>query len=145
MVQDPQAIFDELGGKPVFGRVFRTHSDLESAIERGFPRGTVDEVMRGSGLTLAEIATILDPSPRSLQRRSHQGRLAMFESDRLYRLARMIAWAKQCIRDGDAAIRWSKRPNRALGGKTPLAAIATEPGARMVENVLGRIVYGSVS
>src|SRR5216684_1744088 len=38
-----------------------------------------------------------------------------------------------------------KRSNRALGGLAPIAAIDTEPGARQVENVLGRIAYGGIS
>ncbi|MGH9345625.1 MAG: antitoxin Xre/MbcA/ParS toxin-binding domain-containing protein [Vicinamibacterales bacterium] len=38
-----------------------------------------------------------------------------------------------------------KRPNRALGGKAPLAVIDTGIGARAVENVLGRIAFGGVS
>ena len=49
------------------------------------------------------------------------------------------------IGDEDAATRWLKRPNRALGGRVPLELIDTEPGARAVENVLGRIAYGGVS
>jgi len=40
---------------------------------------------------------------------------------------------------------WLKRPNRALGGLAPVAAIDTELGARQVENILGRIAYGGIS
>jgi putative toxin-antitoxin system antitoxin component (TIGR02293 family) len=53
--------------------------------------------------------------------------------------------AKHYLGDDDAAIHWLKRPNRALGGLIPLDCLDTEPGARMVENVLGRIAYGGVS
>jgi putative toxin-antitoxin system antitoxin component (TIGR02293 family) len=67
------------------------------------------------------------------------------ESDRLYRLARIVALAKQFLGENEIAIRWLKTPNRALGGKLPLDLIDTEPGARSVENVLGRIAYGGVS
>jgi putative toxin-antitoxin system antitoxin component (TIGR02293 family) len=101
--------------------------------------------MRASGLTLKEVAGALDLSPRSLQRRRRSGRLARFESDRLYRLARIMAIASEYLGDAERARRWLKRPNRALGGLAPLAAIDTEPGARQVENVLGRIAYGGIS
>ncbi len=101
--------------------------------------------MHAAGLTLKELATSLDLSPRSLQRRRREGRLARHESDRLYRLARIIALAKHYLGDDKAAPRWLKRPNRALGGSTPLQLIDTELGARAVENVLGRIAYGGVS
>ena len=92
-----------------------------------------------------QLAGILDLSPRSLQRRRHEGRLARHESDRLYRLARIITLAKHYLGAEATATRWLKRPNRALGGAVPLELIDTELGARSVENVLGRIAYGSVS
>jgi len=101
--------------------------------------------MHAAGLTLKELATSLDLSPRSLQRRRAEGRLARYESDRLYRLARIVALAKRYLGEDQTAKRWLRRPNRALGGRTPLQLIDTEPGARAVENVLGRIAYGGVS
>ena len=145
MVNELQAVVEELGGEPALGRPLRTPVDLQDAIRNGFPQVVVEEIMQAAGISLKELAAILDLSPRSLQRRRREGRLARFESDRLYRLARIIALAKQYIGDSEAAMRWLKRPNRALGGKIPLEVIDTEPGARTVENILGRIAYGGVS
>jgi putative toxin-antitoxin system antitoxin component (TIGR02293 family) len=145
MVNELNAIVAELGGAPVLGRALRTETDLQAAIRQGFPQKVVGEVMQSGHLTLKELAGSLDLSPRSLQRRRREGRLARGESDRVYRLARIIALAKHYLGGGEAAPRWLKRPNRALGGKTPLELIDTEPGARAVENVLGRIAYGGVS
>ena len=145
MVNELQAVVNELGGRPVLKRSFRTETDLRAAIREGFPQAVVREVMDGAGLTLKELAASLDLSARSLQRRRREGRLARYESDRLYRLARLVALAKYYLGNETAAKRWLKRPNRALGGQTPLALIDTEPGARAVENVLGRIAYGGVS
>lgn len=145
MVNELSAITEELGGEAVLGRDLRTQADLLALIREGFPQAVVEEVMRTSGLTLKELAASLDLSPRSLQRRRHQGRLARQESDRLYRLARVVALAKYYLGDADRATRWLKRPNRALGGSSPIELVDTEPGARAVENVLGRIAYGGVS
>ena len=135
----------QLGGEAALGRSVRTDRDIEIAIRKGFPLSVVAEIMQSAGLTLNELAASMDVSPRSLQRRRSEGRLAKYESDRLYRLARVIALATRSIGDAEAAKRWLKRPNRALGGRTPLDVIDTEPGARAVENVLGRIAYGGVS
>jgi putative toxin-antitoxin system antitoxin component (TIGR02293 family) len=140
-----QSVVQQLGGKATLGRTLRTEAELQTAIREGFPQPVVEEVMRSGELTLKEVATILDLSPRSLQRRRHEGRLARYESDRLYRLARIIALAKIYIGDEGAAIRWLRHPNRALGGSVPLDVIDTELGARAVENVLGRIAYGGIS
>lgn len=145
MVNELQAVVQGLGGKQILGRALASEDDMRQAIREGFPPKVVEEVMRASGLTLKELATALDLSPRSLQRRRRSGRLARYESDRLYRLARIVALADEFLGDHEKAIRWLKRPNRALGGALPVEALDTELGARQVENILGRIAYGGVS
>ncbi|MGH9508283.1 MAG: antitoxin Xre-like helix-turn-helix domain-containing protein, partial [Terriglobales bacterium] len=97
MVNELHAVVEELGGEPVLGRSLRTAADLEAAIREGFPQTVVAEVMHGAGLTLKDLAASLDLSARSLQRRRHEGRLARYESDRLYRLARTVALAKHYV------------------------------------------------
>ena len=133
------------GGRSIFGRSLRTENDLRAAIREGFPQTVVGEAMRSAEVSLKRLAEILDLSPRSLQRRRHEGRLARHESDRLYRLARIVALAKHYLGAEATATRWLKRPNPALGGAAPLELIDKELGKRSVENVLGRIAYGSVS
>src|SRR5437660_1190585 len=144
MVNELHAVVKELGGRQTLGRKLKTMGELKEAIREGFPPAVVEQLMSSSGLTLKELAEALDLSPRSLQRRRRTGRLARFESDRLYRLARIIALARESLGADEIAARWLKRPNRALGGVAPVASIDTEPGARQVENVLGRIAYGGI-
>jgi putative toxin-antitoxin system antitoxin component (TIGR02293 family) len=145
MVNELNAIVKELGGRETLGRALASDAELRAAIREGFPSEVVSRMMDSADLTLRDLSETLNLSPRSLQRRAHGGRLARAESDRLYRLARLVALAKHYIGDDDAAIRWLKRPNRALGGCTPLELMDTEAGARAVENVLGRIAYGGIS
>jgi putative toxin-antitoxin system antitoxin component (TIGR02293 family) len=145
MVNELRAVVKELGGRSVLGRTLANQRDLCAAIREGFPPAVVEGLMQASGLTLKELAEALDLSPRSLQRRRRSGRLAPFESDRLYRLARIVALAQRILGDRPTATRWLKRSNRALGGSSPLAALDTELGARQVENVLGRIAFGGIS
>jgi putative toxin-antitoxin system antitoxin component (TIGR02293 family) len=145
MANTLRAVVDELGGEAVLGRRLERESDLQSAIREGFPQKVIEELMDAADLSIKELAAALDLSPRSLQRRRREGRLARYESDRIYRLARIVALAKSSLGSGAAATRWLKRSNRALGGKAPLAVIDTEIGARAVENVLGRIAFGGIS
>jgi putative toxin-antitoxin system antitoxin component (TIGR02293 family) len=145
MVEELEAVVEELGGEPIVGRALHTTQDLQDAIREGFRQSVVTEILHTSGLTLQELASSLDLSVRSLQRRRGEGRLARHESDRVYRLARIIALAKRYLGDAETATRWLRRPNRALGGIAPLELIDTEIGARSVENVLGRIAFGGVS
>jgi putative toxin-antitoxin system antitoxin component (TIGR02293 family) len=144
MANELRSVIRELGGERALGRALTSDRDLREAIRDGFPHAVLEELMRASGLTLKELADALDLSPRSLQRRRH-GRLARFESDRLYRLARLLALARENLGDAARASRWLKRANHALGGVAPIAAIDTELGARQVENLLGRVAYGGIS
>lgn len=145
MVNELRAVIAELGGKQTLGRTLSSDRDMRDAIREGFPPAVVEELMRASGLTLSELARALDLSPRSLQRRRRTGRLAQYESDRLYRLARIVAIAHDFLGGRERATNWLKRPNRALGGVAPVEAMDTELGARQVENILGRIAYGGIS
>lgn len=145
MARGLRSVVDELGGEAVLGRRLQRESDLQAAIREGFPQQVIVELMEAAGLSIKELAAALDLSPRSLQRRRREGRLARYESDRIYRLARLVALAKSSLGSRETAARWLRRPNRALGGQAPLAVIDTEIGARAVENVLGRIAYGGVS
>ena len=99
---------------------------------------TVEE-LGGAPILGRSLRTPTDIQP-ALRAGSPQGAV-----DRLYRLARIVALAKHYLGDGQAAHAWLRRPNRALGGAVPLDLLDTEPGARAVENVLGRIAYGGVS
>jgi putative toxin-antitoxin system antitoxin component (TIGR02293 family) len=144
MANEFRAVLRELGGERALGRALASDRDMREAIREGFPHAVLEELMRASGLTLKELAHALDLSTRSLQRR-RRGRLARFESDRLYRMARVLALARESLGDLALANRWLKRANHALGGLAPIAAIDTELGARQVENLLGRIAYGGIS
>jgi len=145
MVNELRAVVEELGGEQMLGRALSSVRDMREAIREGFPPAVVKGLMRASGLTLKELANALDLSPRSLQRRRRSGRLARYESDRLYRLARIVALANAYLGDHERALRWLKHPNRALGGLAPVASLDTELGARQVESILGRIAYGGIS
>ena len=145
MASELRAVIDELGGTAVLGRRLTRGVDLQAAIREGLPQRVIEMLMGAADLSIKELAACLDLSPRSLQRRRREGRLARHESDRVYRLARIVALAKSSLGGRDRATRWLKRPNRALGGQAPLAVLDTELGARAVENVLGRVAFGGVS
>ena len=83
---------------------------------------------------------------RTLTRRlSKASLLTPAESDRMVRLARVYANAVEMIGDEEKAIEWLNTPNRALGGEKPLDQLDTDVGARVVEDILGRVAYGVYS
>ena len=136
---------ESLGGERILGRQVRNSGELGEAIRQGFPPRVLDSLMESSGLTLREIAESLDIPIRTLQRHRNEGRLAPSESDRLYRLAHVMALAVHYLGDREAAMDWLRYPLPALGGVPPLRLLDTDPGLREVERILGRIAYGGIS
>jgi putative toxin-antitoxin system antitoxin component (TIGR02293 family) len=145
MANELVAIVKELGGEKTFGRPVHTEQDMNREILAGFPHSAVEHFRIVASLSWAELAASLGLSVRSLQRRKHQGRLEGYESDRIYRLARIVALSADYLGSSERGIDWLKQPNIVLGGIRPLDAVETELGARQVENVLGRIGYGGLS
>ena len=93
-------------------------------------------------MTEKRLAELLRINTSTLARRKHIGRLSCEESERLYRIAFLIERAAQVLGDLEGAQRWLDTAKRALGGVSPLVFAKTEPGAREVEDLLGRIEYG---
>lgn len=89
-----------------------------------------------------EVASSLGLSVHNLRHPKHKGRLAKYESDRLYRLARMVTLAEHFIGSRKKAIDWMKKPNLVLGSVPPLRLLDTELGVLQGENILRHIRHG---
>lgn len=118
--------------------------ELAGLIEAGLERRVADQLRRHLQLSDGQWAHCLGVSTKTLQRQAKTGeeRLTPAQSDRLYRLARMVALAEEVFEDDDRARRWLHAAQRGLGERTPLDLVQTEAGAREVEDLLGRIEYG---
>jgi putative toxin-antitoxin system antitoxin component (TIGR02293 family) len=128
-----------------FGHRLTSELDWAEAIEEGLPTEALEAAMDQGTLSWKEIGELVIPR-RTFSHRKEKGEpLTPEESDRLVRLLRAVAKAKETFQNDEKAERWLKKENRALGGRTPLEALKTESGARLVENVLGRIAHGVYS
>lgn len=119
--------------------------DLPTAarkVAEGLPAYTLERVRSQLDLSRKEFASVIQISERTLNRRSKEDRLSIDESDRVYRLSRLIYRAAEVLGGTDHASAWMKESNLALGGETPLDMARTEPGATMVKQLLGRIEHG---
>src|SRR5215469_4893487 len=96
MTNEFQAVVAELGGRQAPGRELTTDHDLREAIRQGFPPAVVDLVMRASGLTLKRARKCARP-PGAGFTAPPQRQTCSYESDRLYRLARIMALAKESL------------------------------------------------
>jgi putative toxin-antitoxin system antitoxin component (TIGR02293 family) len=117
-----------------------------SRIERvraGLPYKALESLQEAAGLNQVEVAAVVGITERTFTRRKQEGRLTPTESDRVDRIARLLELATKVLEDEENARTWVHRPNRGLGGKTPLELLDTDLGVRVVENVLMRIEYGT--
>ncbi len=134
-----------LGGKKVLKRTMAGPHDMREVLRSGLPLDAFDSLVNTLGISATEIIKVLGMAPRTFARRKDQRVFTPAESDRLYRLARVASKAIQVLGSIAKARLWLERPNRALGGETPLSLLDTDIGARQVESVLGRIEYGVFS
>lgn len=143
---ETQAIAEALGGRKVLQKAIRKPDDLAQLIRTGLPAGSVTALAQKLHLANSVLSRKLGIPQRTLTRRLSEGSLlTSAESDRTVRMARVYAYAVEMIGDEEKAIEWLRTPNRALGGARPLDQLDTGMGARMVEDILGRIAYGVYS
>ena len=119
---------------------------MAELVAAGLPASAVRRVGVALGMRPTNVGPLVNIAKKTIERRMKSGaRLKPNESERVARLMRVIARATEVLESEDNARRWLGRPLKVLGGKTPLALTATEPGAREVEQVLGRLEHGVFS
>jgi putative toxin-antitoxin system antitoxin component (TIGR02293 family) len=130
-----------IGGVAALGLDTRPNADIIPLIRRGLPVSTIEFILDSGKLTLAELDRIVLPR-KTLMNRRKLGSLTPEQSDRLVRVARLIAAAEETFGSTDKAHVWLRRPTTALAGEKPLELLDTDEGARRVETLLGRIGHG---
>lgn len=133
-----------LGGARVVGRGVRSLGDLADRVREGLPFSALVAVIEQYGISRDSLCRILHLSSRNFLRRKEQKKLSPDESDRLYRLARVLAHANRVFEDPDDSADWVQSPNAALGKQDPLSLLDTDIGVQQVDQVLGRIEHGIV-
>ena len=126
-------------------RLFRASNpfDLDREIRRGFPAESLVRFKRDAGFSFEEIAALLDISAKTIERViARRARLSHGASDRLYRVASILALAEHVLEARKEALAWLHAPQHGLGGRVPIELLATEAGSREVETLLERIEHG---
>ncbi|WP_294532190.1 antitoxin Xre/MbcA/ParS toxin-binding domain-containing protein [uncultured Rhodoblastus sp.] len=110
-------------------------------IREGFPAATVAFIVDSGRLSPVEVDRVVLPR-KTLANRRKVGTLTAEQSDRLLRVARIIAAADEVFGHAEKADAWLRRATSALSGEKPLDLLDTEEGAREVETLLTRIGHG---
>jgi putative toxin-antitoxin system antitoxin component (TIGR02293 family) len=119
----------------------RSDQDLVDVVEERLPTDVIDGLRR-SGVTDDEVYALVVPRRTLTHRRARREALSQDESDRAVRLARTAALAEQVFGDTERAWRWLRTPKRHFRGRSPLQLLATDAGARLVEELLYRVDEG---
>lgn len=141
-----QDVIRILGGSHTFSKKLSSDCDFIGVVRRGLPWQAVESAARSLEMSEEQTFTLLKISKRTAaRRRATKERLRETESERLLRLARVIAMANDVLGGQENAVRWLKKPNRALGGEIPVELLDTDIGFQSVMDVLRRINYGVYS
>jgi putative toxin-antitoxin system antitoxin component (TIGR02293 family) len=79
--------------------------------------------------------------PASTWKNAHD-RLSPELSEKVARIVRAMEMAIDALGDEDWALEWMLRPHSELNYHIPATLLKTESGARAVEGILGKILYG---
>jgi putative toxin-antitoxin system antitoxin component (TIGR02293 family) len=139
------AIAKVLGGEKTLDKKISSQHDLITAVRRGLRVSAVEAVIEELDVPRAEVLPTLHIAKRTMERRKLAGRLLPEESERVYRLAKILAFAESVLGSREKARHWLGAPNRALRNVAPLSLLESEAGADEVTNLLGRIEYGVYS
>jgi putative toxin-antitoxin system antitoxin component (TIGR02293 family) len=122
-----------------------TNLELADEVKRGLPIATVERVFQSISPNDVAFRNRMVPKATLARRKAGAGRrLSPQESDRVARMASLWAFALDVWQSPQAAQRFLGEPHPLLGGKIPYeVAVETEIGARTVEELLGRLKYGS--
>jgi putative toxin-antitoxin system antitoxin component (TIGR02293 family) len=141
---EAEQVAEILGGRQTMGVAVTSRLDLARAVRAGLRVGVLSWLIDNKVLTLLEVEHII-PRRTIAYRKRHGATLSPSESDRLARVARIVALAEETMQSKEKAARWLRLANRGLGGDRPLDLLDTDEGARLVETILTRLAHGVYS
>lgn len=130
--------------KPIVTVVYgRDYGDRVFLSRTGLPATAVDTLADRLGLSRAKFTQALQLKVSTIERRlAAKQVLSPAETDKLYRVEKVLARAAEVLEDESAAKAWIQREIRSLGGVSPLSLLDTEAGVDLVMDTLARIEYG---
>ena len=108
----------------------------------GLPRQSLDNLMEKTGMSVYEMANILNTTDRTLRRYEADVKLNREQSERLVELAQLYVQGEKVFGDPEVFKSWMESEIPALGNKTPKSFLDTSLGINMLLDELTRIEYG---
>jgi putative toxin-antitoxin system antitoxin component (TIGR02293 family) len=134
--------FQKLGGRKLLGIEVRSEADFAGLVDLGLPVGSLSYLAEHEGLGPEEIDRLIIPRRTLSHRKARNQPLNRVESERAIRVASITSLAEETFANPGKARIWMRQPLSILGDRRPLDFLDSEPGARLIEQLLYRIAYG---
>jgi len=144
----------------VLDRIYRLPGPQQvTRLNAGVKADVFAKLAAAVDVTAGNLATALGLSPRTIRSRVQEADVMMRkhrlrsklkppalltpdETERGFRVYRVLRRATEVLGNAEAARSWMNTPQKALGEKTPLSMLARDVGTEGVLNVLTAIEYG---
>ncbi len=118
--------------------------DLADRLEKGLPVSALERLAKVVAPGDAAFKYRIVPRA-TLARRKNAGRLSPAESEKVARVARVWAFAKEVWKTDDATRRFLSRPHMMLRDRPAIdVVLGSEIGAQEVERIIGGLKYSIV-
>ncbi|MBI4764411.1 MAG: DUF2384 domain-containing protein [Deltaproteobacteria bacterium] len=123
----------------------RSPYDLINLGGRGISKSAVARLARHLSIGLPEMAPLLSVTLRTIQRYSAEKVFSRAVSERVLRIALVVARGEKVFGGRERFNVWLKEPNAALKEKRPIELLGSDFGIDLILDELGRIEHGIVS
>lgn len=134
-----------LGGEKVLKSSPHSRSDVHDLIVSGMPgKAVVHVVGKARFLDREKVAAALGVSTRTIQRKSggSDSLLSPEQSDKAWKFSELMVRASEVFGSQEEAEKWLDSPAIGLDRRRPIDLLGSSVGARLVEQLLGRLEYG---
>jgi putative toxin-antitoxin system antitoxin component (TIGR02293 family) len=115
--------------------------DLAKAVEAGFPTAVLDRLVALHVLDPADVSLVV-PKTTDQRRKPVRSRLTTEQSDHLVRIVQFTLATARAFGDLDRGKQWLRTASPTFRGLRALDWLRTSVGARVVEQILGRMNHG---
>jgi len=141
-MNQPECIVEVMGIKGVLRRPIRSMDDLETTVSRGLPKQALKNTVARIFLNSSDVRRVMNEVVPSATYKRRTKLLSPSESERTERMARIIAATEFALSSKEDAREWLTKPHPELRMRLPIDVAVTELGARRVEDLLSRILFG---
>lgn len=137
----PRGVAKVMGGRSVLKREVRSLADLDHLVAGGLPVLALERAAEYATSSRREAVRLRDRLVPPATRKRRRRLLKPAESERVERLARIMALAERVWENADEARAFLAAPHAMLGDRRPLDVAQSEVGARRVEELLWQLEY----